>query len=116
MTRLRTWTVPDITGTVVVEPARRKADGETIAAFVAIAAIEWFCLSQLVLIALVLGGCRAPETAYFKADRATYTAIAPEYGAYVAADPALSPEQRARRARTLDGWRLRIEAAEEAER
>ena len=89
-------------------------------AAVACAAIEWICLIPIVIIAFflcgVLGGCRVPETAYVKADRATFAAIEPEFWAYVSADPALSPEQRARRARTLYGWRLRIEAAEEAER
>ena len=60
-------------------------------------------------------GCAAldaPAGAYVAADRATYDAVAPEYGAYVATDATLSVEQRERRARTLELWRLRLEDAE----
>ena len=46
------------------------------------------------------------------ADRATYDAVAPEYAAYVANDATLSDEQRARRDRTVQTWRLRLETAE----
>ena len=56
----------------------------------------------------------APGGAYVAADRATYGALAPEYAAYVAADPALAPEERDRRTRALQTWRMRIEAAEQA--
>jgi hypothetical protein len=66
------------------------------------------------------GGCAALQSAqgpgetYVAADRATYEALAPEYAAYVAADPALADDDRARRAHALETWRLRIEAAEQA--
>jgi hypothetical protein len=60
-----------------------------------------------------LQSLRAPGGAYVAADRATYEALAPEYAAYVAADPALADDERARRTRTLQTWRMRIEAAEQ---
>jgi hypothetical protein len=60
---------------------------------------------------LVLSGC-VPPSLYAKADRATYDAVAAEYLDYVAADPDLSAEQKARRVRTLTSWRKRTEAAE----
>jgi hypothetical protein len=67
-----------------------------------------------------VGGCSAvqalqgPGGAYVAADRATYEAVAPEYSAYVAADPKLSEEQRARRDRAIQTWRMRVEAGEGA--
>lgn len=60
---------------------------------------------------LALGGCTAVSDSYIAADRATYQAIAPEYSAYVAADPGLSIEQKTRRANTVATWRMRIESA-----
>lgn len=70
--------------------------------------------------AALVGGCSAlqaiqgPGGAYVAGDRATYDAVAPEYAAYVAADPALAPDQKDRRTRTLQTWRMRVEAAERA--
>jgi hypothetical protein len=69
----------------------------------------------LALLLLSAPGCAtltAPQGPYVASDRATYDAIAPEYRAYVATDPNLNPEQRARRERTLETWRLRLEDAE----
>ena len=64
------------------------------------------------------GGCavlgRSPSQAYVASDRATYEAVAPEYAGYVNDDPGLDDSQRARRVRTLETWRLRIESAERA--
>ena len=60
-------------------------------------------------------GCaalRPPAADYVAADRATYEAVAPEYVAYVRADPGLDAEQRDRRARTLATWDARLRAAE----
>jgi hypothetical protein len=79
-------------------------------------------LAPLGTTALLLASCgcsalqsaQAPGGAYVAADRATFEALAPEYAAYVAADPALPDEDRARRTRTLQTWRMRIEAAEQA--
>lgn len=67
--------------------------------------------------ALLAGGCQAfesPSAQYVAADRSTYTAIAPEYATYVAGDPNLTAEAKARRGRTIATWRLRITKAEEA--
>jgi hypothetical protein len=61
-----------------------------------------------------LQGLQSPSGAYVAADRATYDAVAPEYAAYVAHDASLSDEQRARRDRTVQTWRLRLETAERA--
>jgi hypothetical protein len=60
-------------------------------------------------------GCASlsgPAAAYVAADRATYDAVAPEYADYVRHDPALDEAARARRGRTLETWRLRVEAGE----
>ena len=59
-------------------------------------------------------GCaalRPPTPDYVAADRATYDAVAPEYAGYVNADAGLEPEQRERRARTLQTWDARIRSA-----
>jgi hypothetical protein len=55
---------------------------------------------------------QSPAAAYVAADRATYDAVAPEYAAYVRADPTLDAESRDRRERTLETWRLRVESGE----
>lgn len=59
------------------------------------------------------GGCAAPDAAFVRAERATHQAVAPEYVRYVRADPALSPEQRARRERTVRTWDLSIRQHEQ---
>lgn len=64
-----------------------------------------------------LQGCAAlqsPAGPYVAADRATFQAIAPEYEAYLLADPRLTTEQRARRQRTVQTWQLRIDSAEKS--
>jgi hypothetical protein len=66
--------------------------------------------------ALSSAGCAAltgesPAARYVTADKAVFNAVGPEYSAYVTADPRLTPEQKARRQRTLGTWRLRIETA-----
>ena len=69
----------------------------------------------LLLLPTHLTGCSiltAPEGTYVAADRATYDAVAPEYRAYVTSDPNLDDEQRARRHRTVETWRVRLESAE----
>ena len=56
-------------------------------------------------------GCSAltlPSPDYLSADRATYDAVAPEYSAYVHADPALDDDERATRDRTLATWDARL--------
>lgn len=59
----------------------------------------------------VLPSSGNPAGAYVDADRLTWNAVAPEYDAYVQGDPKLTPDQKARRRRTVDTWRLRIESA-----
>lgn len=64
-----------------------------------------------VAVAAMTAGC-VPASPYVAADRATFDAIAPEYASYVAADDRLDDEQKTRRQRTVDTWRLRVERAE----
>ena len=82
-------------------------------------------LNRLIVVALLApaavcgaAGCgalgRSPSQAYVAADRATYEAVAPEYATYVNDDATLDDDQRARRVRTVETWRLRIESAERA--
>lgn len=59
-------------------------------------------------------GCATPEAAFVRAERATYQAVAPEYVAYVEADPALSDEEKERRRRTVRTWDLSIRQHEAA--
>jgi hypothetical protein len=57
------------------------------------------------------GGC-LPSQAYVAADRATFEAVAPAHLIYVAKDPDLDVEQKARRVRTIETWDLRLRQAE----
>jgi hypothetical protein len=76
--------------------------------------LGWIVALSVPLALAALGiGC-GPSVAYLAGDRATYDAIAPEYAAYVDADPALNAPQRQRRHRTLESWRFRLEQAEQA--
>lgn len=52
----------------------------------------------------VLSGCATPSEAFVKAERATFTAIAPEYMRYVLADPALSNADKQLRVANLMLW------------
>jgi len=76
---------------------------------------------SLALFAFAASGCqqlaalgKSPDAAYIAADTATFNAVAPQQAAYVAADPALTPEQRDRRIRTLQTWRFRTTQAKDA--
>lgn len=60
---------------------------------------------------LFLSGCSIPS-GYVVADRMTYDAIAPEYRAYVKADPLLNEKQKDRRYALLDSEEARISEAE----
>ena len=94
----------------------------------ALAAQNWrmngAALLALALAPLLLAtaaGCGAtaaalssPSAARVAADRATFDAVAPEYARYVRTDPDLDDDQRARRERTIETWRLRVEAGERA--
>lgn len=59
---------------------------------------------------VLLASCASD--AYVMADRATFDAVAPEYRAYVQADPALDEATKANRLRTIETWQERLEAAE----
>lgn len=50
-------------------------------------------------------GCVLPPSA---AELHTYHAVAPEYRAYVEADPTLPPDAKQRRYDMLEAWRLRV--------
>jgi hypothetical protein len=59
------------------------------------------------LLALLITGCNLGA----QADRATYEAIAPEYEAYVTADPLLTKEQKERRHQTIRSWEAKLPPA-----
>lgn len=60
---------------------------------------------------LALGACTTPSKAYVDADAATYNSLGQAHRAYVEADPDLTAEERARKLRVLDSWRIRVERA-----
>lgn len=64
----------------------------------------------ILVLAALASSCGTPQ-AYATADKLTYGAIAPEYRAYVLADPALTQDQKDRRLRSLTTWRKRFESA-----
>lgn len=68
-------------------------------------------LALAATLVLAAPGC-GTQAAYVAADRATWEAVAPEYRAYVEADPRLDDAQRARRRTTLETWARRIAEAE----
>lgn len=64
---------------------------------------------------LVSGCCATTDiirSDYVEADRATYEAVAPRYLQYVQADESLDSDEKKRRERTINTWRLRLEQAE----
>lgn len=65
----------------------------------------------LALTLTLASGCTIAP-AYVTADRATFDAIAPEYRAYVDADPELSLEKKTRRRGTIDSWDARLREEE----
>ncbi len=65
----------------------------------------------LVLSVALFSGCTIAPS-YVKADRATYNAIAPEYRAYVDADPKLDQSEKTRRRGTLQSWDARLSEEE----
>jgi hypothetical protein len=87
-----------------VNRTSRWLDGERLGLVIAFLGIV-----GLILMAC-LQGCRTSGE-YLRADRATFEAISPEYRRYVEADPALSSEEKARRLRTVETWRLRLDKA-----
>lgn len=70
----------------------------------------------LPLVLVMFTGCCATidliREDYTAADRATYDAVAPAYGAYVDGDASLDSDEKKTRKRTIATWRLRLEQAE----
>lgn len=68
-------------------------------------------LLGVALLPLAAGGCQYarvldnPDDALLDASEARYAAIAPDHASYVKTDPALTPDERSRRLRTLAAWR-----------
>lgn len=73
----------------------------------------WLLLAVGSAMFLSFCACVAPTQLDVAADRATYDAIAADYLRYVNADAALSAEDKARRARTVETWNMRIAAQEQ---
>ena len=61
----------------------------------------------LLVLPLFLVSCCTPDVS---AERATFDAIEPEYRDYVEGDEQLTEEQKLRRFRMLDTWRMRLES------
>lgn len=61
---------------------------------------------MLIVAAFALTGCCVPDAS---AEKATLDVIEPSHRQYVEADERLSEEDKARRLRLLDAWRLRVE-------
>jgi hypothetical protein len=66
----------------------------------------------VILALLFLASCDTVSRTYVMADRAVYAVLAPEYLAYVQADPELDELAKARRIRTIEGWDRQIAAQE----
>lgn len=65
---------------------------------------------SMLCLAVIAASCQPPQ-AYAQADRDCYNAVAPEYRAYVEQDIQLTEQQKMLRYRTLDVWKLRLDAA-----
>lgn len=75
------------------------------------------CLMPLIA-AMAGAGCESLKNvsaAYVNADRLTYEAVGPEYREYVSNDVGLTQEQKDRRYRTIDTWKLRWESGQRAQ-
>lgn len=69
-------------------------------------------LKSLGIAALFLFGTGCVlDKEYVAADKTTFDAVAPGYGAYVESDPKLDADAKARLLRTIESWRIRIAAA-----
>jgi len=81
-----------------------------------------FLFVLLICSAFVVSGCETlglmspgsvPE-AWVRADRATWSTIAPEFAAYIEEDASLTPSQKSNRLALLADWDLRVRAAEQS--
>lgn len=68
-------------------------------------------VTLIAIAVLALCGCATLNQDYVKADKLTFDAIAPEYLQFVDANPNFDKEQRDRRHRTVETWKLRLEKA-----
>lgn len=66
----------------------------------------------MLLAGLMLGGCCGVPPDVVEAVRINHDTIAPEWWSYVEADPNLSAEQKARRARSMATWKEFVEKLE----
>ena len=64
-------------------------------------------MKRCTILLLVLAGCVNPHA---QAELDTFRAVAPEYRAYVEADPQLGDMQRQIRLDTIETWRRRVGA------
>lgn len=64
---------------------------------------------------VLISGCTTIDPSYVGADRDTFEALHIEYLAYVDANEDIDQDQKDRRHRLIDSWRIRIEAAEKGE-
>lgn len=55
--------------------------------------------------------CACESAPFAQSMKDTYDAVAPEYQAYVEADPKLGAEEKARRFRTLAQWKAAVDQA-----
>lgn len=67
-------------------------------------------VALVVVLAFVLAGCNVSKE-YVDADAATFAAVSPEYLEYIKADAKLTQEQKDRRNRTVESWKIRLERA-----
>jgi hypothetical protein len=58
-----------------------------------------------VALTLALSGCCVPDVA----EKATFEVLAPAHRDYIMADDSLTEEQKARRVRFLDAWKMKVE-------
>lgn len=71
-------------------------------------------LTSLTIFALLITGCTSlnVQKDYVAADRATYSAVAPEYVAYINSDTSLSSDDKALKLDTIRLWNLRLQKFE----
>lgn len=72
------------------------------------AAARLALLAVFLSIPVLSTGCSAQKE-YVSADAQTYVLIAPYAQAGIDADTVLTPEEKARKLRTIETWRFRIE-------
>lgn len=65
----------------------------------------------LLAVAMVVAGCSSADMkAYIEADKLTYDALAPEYLELVNESDKLDKDQKGRRKKLIETWKMRIDA------